>query len=182
MKQIFIKRSAGKNFQSLKDRIKKCEKCDISQACRSRPFYRGKFPCELLFVGEAPGIADDEFGFPFTGESGELLDKIIDQVLLEKHWRIGFTNVIQCYPNDGNGNFRPPKKSEIKNCSKHLSSVVERAKAQHIVRVGKIAQKINFEGKVTVDIYHPSYMLRTGSEDSPAYLDAVAEVSSIPPF
>jgi DNA polymerase len=54
-------------------------------------------PCDVLFIGEAPGESEDAIGIPFIGPAGHLLGRIIDEAL--QHFsqaiidtlRIGFT-------------------------------------------------------------------------------------------
>lgn len=38
---------------------------------------RGDIPCDLLFIGEAPGVSEDALGQPFIGPAGKLLDQLI---------------------------------------------------------------------------------------------------------
>src|SRR5688572_27705229 len=44
---------------------------------------RGDLPCDVLFIGEAPGDSEDVTGNPFTGPAGSLLDDIITQARVE---------------------------------------------------------------------------------------------------
>jgi uracil-DNA glycosylase family 4 len=42
---------------------------------------RGSVPCDVLFIGEAPGQSEDVVGRPFVGPAGKLLDRIIEDAL-----------------------------------------------------------------------------------------------------
>lgn len=56
---------------------KDCDRCFLSKR-RSRVCHlRGKVPCDVLFVGEAPGKSEDVLGKPFVGPAGQLLDRIV---------------------------------------------------------------------------------------------------------
>ena len=64
---------------------------------------RGKVPCDVLFVGEAPGESEDTIGKPFVGPAGKLLDYIIGRALQGTELRAAFTNLVCCIPRDDDG-------------------------------------------------------------------------------
>ncbi len=47
-------------------------------------FGSGNADAELMFVGEAPGANEDRLGLPFVGQAGKLLDKLLDEIGLER--------------------------------------------------------------------------------------------------
>jgi len=51
------------------------------QAAKHVCLVRGTVPCDLLFVGEAPGSSEDVIGRPFVGPAGQLLDEICKRAL-----------------------------------------------------------------------------------------------------
>ena len=59
--------------------------------------YRGGLAPRLVFVGEAPGAAEDRTGLPFVGRSGRLLDAAIGTLGLPEA-RVGILNVVKCRP------------------------------------------------------------------------------------
>lgn len=127
-------------------------------------------------------MPDYEVGRPFQGESGRLIEQLIDIAGLRNHWKIGFTSAVMCMGTTSNHKWRPPNNTEINNCSHNLDMVVERSKCTHVVRVGKIVQKMEFNGLITVDIHYPNTMLTSGCTESEAFKDAICELSCIPPF
>lgn len=42
---------------------------------------RGQVPCDVLFIGEAPGASENIVGKPFVGPAGKLLDEIIEKTI-----------------------------------------------------------------------------------------------------
>lgn len=54
-----------------------CTKCPLHAGRKNSVFSRGNPYAEILFVGDAPGIAEDEEGKSFVGPGGQLLDKLI---------------------------------------------------------------------------------------------------------
>jgi DNA polymerase len=56
------------------ERWKDCMACGL---CRQRYricLGRGTVPCDVLFIGEAPGAVENAQGLPFVGPAGQLLD------------------------------------------------------------------------------------------------------------
>jgi uracil-DNA glycosylase len=55
-----------------------CTACPLHIGRKQVVFARGKIPCDILFVGEAPGKSEDMHGQPFYGPAGQLLDDIVE--------------------------------------------------------------------------------------------------------
>lgn len=119
--------------------------------------YRGKVPCDVLLIGEAPGQSEDALGVPFIGPAGKLLDDIVskalsdllvteDQVTIGKHgpgdpMRIAYTNMVCCIPRDEDGKkWHEPDDEQIKCCGPRLVEFVRIAKPKMIVAVGTVAR------------------------------------------
>jgi uracil-DNA glycosylase len=58
---------------------------------------RGRLPCDVLFVGEAPGVSEDVLGRPFVGPAGKLLDTIVERAL-DGQYDCAMTNLVACIP------------------------------------------------------------------------------------
>lgn len=99
-------------WAELAERITTCTACPRLVAGR-RGVVVGAAPpgAELLLVGEAPGAAEDEVGQPFVGRSGQLLDRLLADVGLDRA-AAAVLNVLKCRP-PGN---RPPAAAEIERC------------------------------------------------------------------
>ena len=162
---------------------------------------RGHIPCHVLFIGEAPGVSEEDLGVPFIGPAGKLLDRMISDArnglandLKHKSDRLKlcFANLICCTPWDTSPDARPnqtrePAKDEIDACRSHLAELVLLAKPKAIVRVGKLAQKhvgSNLEGVgdaiaggklVAVDIIHPAFFLHDKGRDKGRGADPILE-------
>lgn len=103
---------------------------------------RGDIPCDILFIGEAPGPSEDVIGVPFVGPAGKLLDQIIVQGVGNPSWRIAFTNLVCCIPlNEAKNKFNEPPKYAIDSCEDRLVEFVQLCKPKLIVLVGKLAKK-----------------------------------------
>lgn len=145
----------------------KCTRCPLHQGRGRVVLCRGKLPCDVLFVGEAPGQSENVLGQPFVGPAGKLLDRMIDEAMGERKLRTAFTNVVACIPFDEDGEkVSDPPPLAIKKCSPRLIELIEIARPRAIVCVGLIAQKHigasingNWEGEV-ITITHPAAILR----------------------
>lgn len=117
-----------------------CERCGSCKTRQRVVLVRGTLPCDVLFVGEAPGESEDTVGKPFVGPAGKLLDRIVAEGLGPLRTR-AFTNLVGCIPReDGTRKAAEPDGDEILACSPRLREVVEMAKPRLIVCVGKLAE------------------------------------------
>ncbi len=132
----------------------------------------GNVNSPLLFLGEGPGRDEDVQGVPFVGRAGQLLDKIISAMGLERK-NVYITNVVKCrLPNN-----RPPTDEEIEIEKKLiLDQELEILQPKIICTLGASStkamlgsdSKISKErGKFTpvknflvLPTYHPAYLLR----------------------
>lgn len=144
-------KKSGKSWRHHKDRWKNCQECELCETRKNIVLYRGKLPCDVLFIGEAPGRSEDVLGSPFKGPAGHLLDRTIQQASLDEY-RLGFTNLIGCLPLDPHTNKKvnQPHKDHIKACSPRLQDIYEVAQPAHLVYVGKLSEK-----------WGPKYLHRT---------------------
>jgi hypothetical protein len=97
----------------------------------------------------------------------------------------GITNIVACMPEqwtpDPNGRgivefgdspgewkLRPPVASEAACCSPRLSQIFDMVRPIAIIRLGKVAQKLDkhTDGYHRLDMDHPAYVLRCGGENS----------------
>jgi DNA polymerase len=96
-----------------------------------------------MFVGEAPGFHEDKQGFPFVGQAGQLLDRLLEGIGLDRS-KVFVANVIKCRP-PGN---RDPAPDEIEACEPHLFKQIEVIQPRVIATLGNFATKL-LSGKQT---------------------------------
>ena len=159
-------------------------------SCRNCPLYErpyvgpsGNWESTILIVGEAPGKTEAREGVPFIGQSGQLLNAILNHYGLSRN-DVFITNTVLCHPERN----AKPTQEELNFCSKNLESLVASLRPKVIACMGATAlkqvlslfnpevaptvEKITFEhGRVfkgkfyetefnIVGIYHPAYILR----------------------
>lgn len=150
-----------------------CTKCGLSETRSRVVLARGSLPCDVLFVGEAPGKSEDSLGQPFVGPAGQLLDRIIEKavdatgVIL----RVAWTNLVACLPTEGdNRKIGQPFPEEIKACRGRLLEFLGIARPKLIVYVGLLSERYRLSEKesspfkgsrlLTTGIVHPASILR----------------------
>lgn len=108
---------------------------------------RGTIPCDILFIGEAPGDSENAIGQPFVGPAGHLLDEIIRQAVGDGRIdpnvpSMAFTNLVGCFPREEKeAGINEPPTSAIKQCAHRLDEFVGICKPRLVVMVGKLAER-----------------------------------------
>ncbi len=141
---------------------------------------RGNPDAKLMIIGEAPGAKEEELGKPFVGRSGKLLDKLLQNVGIDINQDVYFCNVVKCRPPKN----RRPTKTEIQENLPWLHQQIKLVNPKLIVLVGSTAldailkirspisilrgKWINWEGRLVMPVFHPSYLLRNPSKEEGA--------------
>jgi uracil-DNA glycosylase family 4 len=114
-----------------------CTRCRLAEGRTQVVFGAGNPAADLMFVGEAPGFHEDKQGFPFVGQAGKLLDKLLAGIGLTRG-DVYIANVIKCRP-PGN---RDPMPDEIEACEGHLFRQVELIQPKLVATLGNFATKL----------------------------------------
>lgn len=150
---------------------------------------RGKTPCNIMLIGEAPGIAEETFGQPFMGPAGVLLNGYLKELNMAD--KVYITNVCKCRPPEN----RKPTADEVDTCSSlYLFQEIKVIQPWVVVLLGITATSVFFGkerfirgkfyphplGFCMVPTYHPAHYLHSGANSSPLFdvLRAVKEVAS----
>lgn len=162
--------------------VKNCSSCALAQRRTQTVFGEGSPSAQLVFVGEGPGEDEDRSGRPFVGKAGQLLDKMIKAMGLERQ-DVFICNVVKCRP-PGN---RTPAPDEMHTCSPYLIRQLEILAPKVIVALGNPATHTllkttegitrlrgNWQalpdhapglgGIPVMPTFHPSYVLRQYTE------------------
>ena len=160
--------SSDKNVSKVSDLDNSINKIVVS---RGNPFAK------LMIIGEAPGAKEEEIGEPFVGRSGKLLDKLLQNAGIDINQDVYFCNVVKCRPPQN----RRPTKIEIQENLPWLYQQIKLVNPSVIVVVGATALEailkikspisilrgewIDWEGKLVMPVFHPSYLLRNPSKE-----------------
>lgn len=159
-------------LEKLRKECLECSRCPLRDGARQVVFGVGNENADIMFVGEGPGEQEDIQGEPFVGKSGQLLDKYLELIDLDRNKNIYIANIVKCRPE----NNRDPKEEEQDICIDWLRRQVREIKPKIIVCLGRIAaQKLIspdfrvtsqhgkfFEkgGMLFMGTFHPSALLR----------------------
>jgi|SRR5581483_7097819 len=157
-------------FREHVDRWSNCMRCGLCEGRQKVVLCRGKIPCQILFIGEAPGEGEDTLGFPFVGPAGQLLDTVVKKAIPDTV-RCAFTNLVCCIPRDAEGKkVTEPDDEFIKACAPRLRELIQIANPDLIVCVGRLAEDftdpgykhaVKFHRPIDrISIKHPAAILR----------------------
>lgn len=148
-------------YQHHKQKWKDCKRCELHKRRSKVVLVRGTIPCDVLFVGEAPGVSEDVIGKPFVGPAGKLLDGIIEESQRQScNFSFAITNLVACIPKDeSNKKAVEPPNNCIRQCKPRLEECIKIFKPKLIIAVGKLSKKwlTDYE---TIAIVHPAAILR----------------------
>ena len=114
-----------------------CKRCALCEGRKNIVFGVGSPTARLVVVGEAPGAKEDEQGVPFVGDAGEMLDKMLENVLGLSRAEVYILNVVKCRP-PGNRN---PELAEIAECRRFMAAQIDAIRPSVLLSVGNIATK-----------------------------------------
>ena len=114
-----------------------CTRCRLAQGRTQVVYGVGDPDADLMFVGEAPGFHEDQQGYPFVGQAGKLLDKLLASIGMSRA-DVYIANVIKCRP-PGN---RDPQPDEIEACEGHLFRQLELIEPMLVATLGNFATKL----------------------------------------
>ena len=124
-------------LELLKEEASGCTRCRLSEGRTQVVFGVGNPDSELMFVGEAPGFHEDKQGYPFVGQAGKLLDKLLAGIGLTRA-DVYIANVLKCRP-PGN---RDPQPDEIEQCETYLFRQIEAIEPKLVATLGNFATKL----------------------------------------
>jgi len=171
-------------LQDLKKYTISCHLCSLSKARKHVVFGEGNQTAKVLFAGEAPGEMEDNTGRPFVGRAGQLLTKIIENVLELKREDVYIANIVKCRPPSN----RVPTPKEANLCKPYLLRQIQIINPRIIVSLGATSfrylsgdlnaaiskvrgEVFNFGEMKLIATYHPSYLLRNPSAKKDVFSD-----------
>lgn len=124
---------------------------------------------DVMFVGEAPGRAEDEGGRPFAGAAGRVLDEVLDVAGLKRD-EIYIANVLKCRPPAN----RNPHPAEISACQHWLLAQIREIDPRVIVTLGNFATRWVLDEDVSIGSVQGRVTQRDGRWVLPLYHPAAA--------
>lgn len=173
------------SFSQLRSDVKACTKCGLHQTRTNTVFGEGNPRARIMLIGEGPGRDEDRLGRPFVGAAGQLLDKMLASIGLDRN-HVYIANILKCRP-PGN---RDPEPDEAAACMGYLRAQVAMIKPNIIVCLGRVPAKYilnpdirimrdrgvwhEVKGFFIMPTYHPAALLRNEALKKDAYKDLLA--------
>lgn len=170
-------------LDQLKLHCLECNKCRLAETRTNVVFGVGAENAEVMFIGEGPGENEDLQGEPFVGRGGQLLDKMLNAVDLDRRRNIYIANMVKCRPPKN----RDPLPDEQEQCINWLRNQVKIIRPKIIVCLGRVAatrlikkdMKITKEhgvffeknGVIMMATLHPAALLRNPNNKPGAFED-----------
>lgn len=169
-------------WEELKEACLCCQKCGLAATRTNVVFGSGRKDAEVLFIGEGPGEQEDLRGEAFVGRAGQLLDKMLAAVGLDRD-KIFIANIVKCRPPKN----RDPLPEEQEQCIEWLRSQVRLMRPKIIVCLGRISgmriikpdlkimkehgQWVEQGGVYMMATLHPAALLRNPTQKPEAFKD-----------
>ena len=173
-------------LKDLQSFIENYDECELSHTARSTVFCDGNVDAEVMLIGEAPGNQEDIEGKPFVGKSGQLLDKILETININRT-NCYISNIIPWRP-PGNRN---PTAEEINTCLPFIKKHIQLINPKILMLIGSISAKSILDQTIGITklrgiwhlykdknieipalpVFHPAYLLRRPANKAFAMTD-----------
>ena len=176
------------NLPALKAAIESYEGSPLKPLCENTVVYDGALDAAIMVIGEGPGPQEDRLKLPFVGPAGQLLDKMLAAIKLDRKTNTFITNVNYWRP-PGNRN---PEADELAVCRPFVDRMIDLAKPKLLIAAGGVPAKSLLDTKTgimrlrgtesvfttpagtsvpIIPLLHPAYLLRRPQDKSRAWRD-----------
>jgi len=171
-----------KTLDALRKDASNCRLCALADTRTQVVFGVGDAQSDLLFVGEAPGQEEDVQGEPFVGRAGQLLDRILHAIGMDRE-HVYMMNSIKCRP----PNNRDPRPDEVQACKLWFEQQLDVIQPKMICLLGRVAAQTvlntdetlgalrgrwhDYQGIPVWVTYHPAYLLRSPRQKQKSWQD-----------
>lgn len=189
--------ASATTLEALQSIIASFDGCALRRTATNTVFADGTPHAPIMIIGEAPGADEDRIGRPFVGRSGQLLDRMLAAIGLDRQRNVYITNVLFWRP-PGN---RKPSDEEIATCLPFVWRHIALNAPKLMVLCGGTATSallgrregiMKLRGQwfdlaipdldqplQTLTTYHPSFLLRAPARKSEAWRDFLELQSKI---
>jgi DNA polymerase len=181
--------ATARSLDELRTIMDAYEGCTLKKRATQLCFADGNPEAEIMLVGEGPGEQEDLQGKPFVGRAGQLLDRMLAAIGLDRT-KVYIANMVPWRP-PGN---RDPTPEELALCAPFLHRQVELVAPRLLVTLGNVPTKALFETTMGITrvrgqwrdlvvgshpvkalaTLHPAFLLRTPGAKEQAWRDMLA--------
>jgi uracil-DNA glycosylase len=178
--------AAAQSLDDLREQLSRFEGCGLKVTATQLVFGDGNPDAQIMFVGEAPGAEEDRQGVPFVGRAGQLLDKMLASIGLDRS-KVYIANVAPWRP-PGN---RTPTPTETAACLPFTRRQIELVDPKILVCLGSASAQTLLGSKEGImrmrgrwftylgggkeiralAMLHPAYLLRQPAQKKLAWQD-----------
>ena len=172
-------------------RARVCTDCRLSESRTRVVFGVGRHDAQVMMVGEAPGRNEDLQGEPFVGAAGNLLNRLLGEVGMQRE-DVYIANVLKCRP----PNNRDPRPDEIAACKGYLSRQLDLVDPTVVMTLGNFATQLLlrtttgisrmrgrsykwWRDKILIPTFHPAAALRGGDRVTDQIREDLALMRSV---
>lgn len=176
--------SLAHSMEELKKDVLTCHLCTLAKSRKNILFGDGNPKADIMFIGDNPGVSEDEMGTLFAGRSGEMLVNMIEKVLLLPKEEVYITTILKCRPPEN----RVSTLEEVSCCKPYLMQQIGMVKPKIIIALGSTSFHhltgeydtsidqvrglvLNFGEAKLIPTFHPSFLLRNPSAKKEVYAD-----------
>lgn len=188
--------SSATSLDQLRGMLETFDGCGLKLRATNLVFADGNPDADIMLVGEAPGREEDLQGKPFVGRSGQLLDRMLGAIGLDRT-KVYIANTVPWRP-PGN---RTPSPSEVAVCLPFLYRQIELVAPKVLVALGGASASTLFETDTgitrlrgqwrdlevnghsmrAVATLHPAYLLRQPAAKRLAWADLLSVKAALEP-
>lgn len=122
-------------LDDIREELGDCRRCGLCADRHAIVFGTGNSAARLLIIGEWPNREDDATGEPFSGEAGELLEKMLAAIGLRRQ-EVYTAYAVKCFPAGD-----APGKEAVKACLPFLLKQIEAIAPEIICTMGSLATR-----------------------------------------
>ncbi len=178
--------AAAPDLAALQGALQGFEHCDLKRGARNTVFADGHPSARIMVIGEAPGRDEDREGRPFVGRAGQLLDRMLAAIHLDRKAEgaggVYITNVLPWRPPQN----REPTPEEMAMLTPFLERHVELVAPELLILMGNTPCQAllgrrgitRMRGKwhqamelPVMPMFHPAYLLRNPAAKREAWAD-----------
>ena len=171
---------------SLKKSILNLKNCNLKKKAKNLVFSDGNPSSKVMIVGEGPGANEDIEGLPFVGRAGQLLDKMLLAIGLDRK-KVYISNIVNYRPPEN----RRPSEDEIKRYLPYISKHIEIINPKILVLLGSTAMNALISSEFVISkmrgkwiekkfgnckacviiTFHPAFLMRQPAQKKMAWID-----------
>ena len=127
---------AATDLEMLRSKMAEFDGCALKRTATQLVFADGLPGSRIMLIGEAPGEGEDRIGRPFVGRAGQLLDRMLTAIGLDRQ-KVYIANVVPWRP-PGN---RTPTVQETQICLPFIERQIDLADPEYLVCLGGSAAR-----------------------------------------